>query len=58
MSKTDYYMLADHIHESLSEIKELRETIKQIGTMLDDINKKLYPLEKELQQELERIKEE
>ena len=55
-NSNEYYILASKIHNDLLAILQMNETLKDIDVMLDDISRKIGPVEEATWLELERIR--
>ena len=44
-NSNEYYILASKIHNDLLVILQMNETLKDIDVMLDDISRKIGPVE-------------
>ena len=53
-NSNEYYILASKIHNDLLVILQMNETLKDIDVMLDDISRKIGPVEEASWLELER----
>ena len=53
-NSNEYYILASKIHNDLLAILQMNETLKDIDVMLDDISRKIGPVEEATWLELER----
>ena len=53
-NSNEYYILASKIHNDLLVILQMNETLKDIDVMLDDISRKIGPVEEATWHELER----
>ncbi|MBE6099927.1 MAG: hypothetical protein E7197_07720 [Anaerovibrio sp.] len=53
-NSNEYYILASKIHNDLLAILQMNETLKDIDVMLDDISRKIGPVEEVTWHELER----
>ncbi len=53
-NSNEYYILASKIHNDLLAILQMNETLKDIDVMLDDISRKIGPVEEATWHELER----
>ena len=53
-NSNEYYILASKIHNDLLVILQMNETLKDIDVMLDDISRKIGPVEEATWLELER----
>lgn len=56
MKHKDYYTLADNIHQSLIEIRDMNSQLKQVDTMLENISKKIGHVDEFARQEAEKNK--
>ena len=53
-NSNEYYILASKIHNDLLVILQMNETLKDIDVMLDDISRKIGPVDEATWHELER----
>ena len=53
-NSNEYYILASKIHNDLLAILQMNETLKDIDVMLDDISRKIGPVDEVTWRELER----
>ena len=53
-NSNEYYILASKIHNDLLAILQMNETLKDIDVMLDDISRKIGPVDEVTWHELER----
>lgn len=53
-NSNEYFALAKKIHKNLLAVIQMNGTLKEIDTMLDDISRKIGPVDEVTWHELER----